>query len=103
MICQLIYYFSDMWQFTLGARYTWEEKTIKQDNFISTAPGNFIATRDEFSALADFVQPLEVHPDKPTQKEKDDWSEVSPSATVTMFAPESWTGEFLNSAMFYLT
>ena len=51
-----------MWQFTLGARYTWEEKAIKQENFISTAPGFFMATREEFNQLADFLQSLEVHP-----------------------------------------
>lgn len=100
---QLIYYFSDMWQFTLGARYTWEEKKIDQDNYLSTAPGFFVATRDEFNQLADALQPLVVDPDSPKLKDDKDWSEVSPSATVTMFAPDSWTDGFLNSAMFYLT
>jgi iron complex outermembrane recepter protein len=100
---QLIYYFSDMWQFTLGARYTWEEKKIKQDNFLSTAPGAFTATRDEFNQLADALQPLVVHPDSPRLEDDKDWTEVSPSATVTLFAPDSWTDGLLNSAMFYFT
>jgi iron complex outermembrane receptor protein len=100
---QLIYYFNDMWQFTLGARYTWEEKKIEQDNYRSTAPGFYTATRDEFSQLANALLPLVVDPENPQLKDDKDWTEVSPSATVTMFAPDSWTDGLLNSAMFYLT
>ncbi|MEH6570722.1 MAG: TonB-dependent receptor, partial [Halioglobus sp.] len=100
---QLIYYFSDTWQFTLGARYTWEEKEYTQNNFLSTAPGFFQATREEFNELAGFIQPLIPDPNRATQKLKDDWTEFSPSATITMFAPDNWTDGFLNSGMFYLT
>ena len=100
---QLIYYFNDMWQFTLGARYTWEEKEYTQNNYLSIAPGFYQATREEFNELADVIQPLIPDPNKETQNLKDDWTEFSPSATVTMFAPERWTDGFLNSGMFYLT
>ena len=100
---QLIYYFSDMWQFTLGGRYTWEEKKIDQDNYLATAPGFFTVTRDEFNQLEDALQPLEVLASNPKLKDDDDWTEFSPSATVTMFAPDSWTDGFVDSAMLYLT
>ncbi|MEH6592038.1 MAG: TonB-dependent receptor [Halioglobus sp.] len=109
---QLIYYFSDMWQFTLGARYTWEEKEYAQNNYLSTAPGfipgetglvEFIIPREEFNELAGVIQPLIPDPGRTKQKLKDDWTEFSPSATVTMFAPERWTDGFLNTGMFYLT
>ena len=99
---QMIYYFSDMWQFTLGARYTWEEKTIDQDNYRATASGGAV-THDEFDQLEGALQTLEIDPDLPNLKDEESWSEVSPSATVTMFAPDSWTDGFINSAMFYLT
>ena len=99
---QLIYSFNDMWQFTLGARYTWEEKKIDQRNYRATAPTE-VVTRDEFDQLADDYQPLVVDPDLPKLKDDDNWSEVSPSATITMFGPDSWTDGFLDSAMFYLT
>jgi len=100
---QLIWYFSDMWQFTLGARYTWEEKTYTQFNYLATAPGGILPSREAFNELADTLQPLITHPDIPKQDVEDDWTEFSPSATVTMFAPDSWTEGFLNSGMFYLT
>ncbi|MEH6583880.1 MAG: TonB-dependent receptor [Halioglobus sp.] len=100
---QLIYYFNDMWQFTLGARYTWEEKTLTQDNYASTQDSLGLISREEMNELADFIQPLATDATNPLLDDEADWSEFSPSATITMFAPESWTEGFLNSAMFYVT
>jgi iron complex outermembrane receptor protein len=100
---QLIYNYNEMWQFTLGGRYTWEEKKIDQDNFVTTQGSLGLVTREEMTALRDFVQPIIAHPESPKLKEDDSWTEFSPTATVTMFAPDSWTGDFLDSAMFYLT
>ena len=100
---QFIYHFSDTWEFALGGRYTWEEKDIDQDNYLATAPGFFTMPRDQFDQLENALQPLEVDSDNPKLKDDDDWTEFSPSATLTMFAPDSWTDGFLNSGMFYLT
>jgi len=100
---QFIYNYNDMWQFTLGGRYTWEEKKINQSNFVSTQAPLGVVTREEMNALIDFVQPIIVNPDSPKLKDDDDWTEFTPTATVTMFAPDSWTGDILDSAMFYLT
>ena len=100
---QLIYNYSEIWQFTVGGRWTWEEKKIDQDNFVSTAPGFSTVTREEMNALSDFLQPIVVNPDFAKLKDDDDWTEFTPTATVTMFAPDSWTEGFLDSAMFYLT
>ncbi len=100
---QVIYYFSDMWQFTLGARYTWEEKTIEQDNYASTQASLGLISREQMNDLSDFVQPLAPDPTAVKLEDKQDWTEFSPSATVTMFAPGNWTDGFVNSAMVYLT
>jgi iron complex outermembrane receptor protein len=101
---QLIYNFNDMWQFTLGGRYSWEEKKIDQDNFLTTEGPMGVVTRQQMNALRDFELPIIMNPDSANLKESDDWTEFTPSATVTMFAPDSWTdGDFLESAMFYLT
>jgi iron complex outermembrane receptor protein len=100
---QLIYYFNDMWQFTLGGRYTWEEKAIDQQNFITTQGPIGNVSREEMNALANFLQPNVVNPENPRQEDKQDWSEFSPAATVTMFAPGSWTEGFLDTGMFYLS
>ena len=101
---QFIYNFSEMWQFTLGGRWTWEEKKIDQDNYVTTAD-NFSEpiTREQLTALADFLQPIGVNEETPRLQEDDDWTEFTPTATVTMFAPDSWTEGFLDSGMFYLT
>ncbi|MEH6584641.1 MAG: TonB-dependent receptor, partial [Halioglobus sp.] len=100
---QAIWNFSEMWQFTLGGRYTWEEKTIEQDNYSSIEPSLGLLTREQMNALTGFIHELEPNAVTPQQKDKQDWTEFSPSATVTMFAPGSWTDGFLSSAMFYLT
>ena len=100
---QVIYNFSEMWQFTVGGRWTWEEKKIDQDNYITTQQSLGVITREEMTALADFLQPITVDPDAPRLKDDEDWTEFTPMATVTMFAPDSWTGGFLDSGMFYLT
>lgn len=100
---QFIYYFSDMWQLTLGGRYTWEEKKIDQDNFLSTQASLGLISEQEMLTLSDWVQPLIVNPETPKLKDDKDWNEFSPSATITMFAPDSWTESFLDSGMFYLT
>jgi iron complex outermembrane receptor protein len=98
---QFIYNFSEMWQFTVGGRWTWEEKKIDQSNYASTAeaPADPV-TREQMNALRDFQQPM-----APLSrfKEDDDWTEITPMATVTMFAPDAWTDGFLDSGMFYLT
>lgn len=101
---QFIYNFSEMWQFTLGGRWTWEEKKIDQDNYLTTQE-NFSdpITREQMTALAGFLQPIGLNEVSPRLKEDDDWNEFTPTATVTMFAPDSWTEGFLDSAMFYLT
>ena len=99
---QLIYSLNEMWQFTLGGRYTWEEKKIDQDNYVSDSVGFETLTRAEFDALADNIVSI-VPSDLPKSKDDESWTQFTPSATVTMFAPENWTGDFLSAGMFYLT
>ena len=100
---QFTYNYSDMWQFTLGARWTWEEKTIDQDNYLTTATSMGVITREQMNALHDFLLPITVNPAAARLQDDDSWTEFTPSATVTMFAPDSWTDGFVNSAMLYLT
>ncbi len=100
---QFIYNLNDYWQFTLGGRYTWEEKEIDQTNYVTSQGSLGLISRDEYSALRDFVQPLIVNPDVPKLEDDDDWTQFSPSATITTFAPDSWTEGVLDSGMFYLT
>ncbi|MFT4518651.1 MAG: iron complex outermembrane receptor protein [Halioglobus sp.] len=100
---QLIYHFSDMLQFTLGGRFTWEEKKIDQRNYVSLAEPMGLITRDELTALSTFLQPVAINPDFPELHDEDSWTEFSPTGTITMFAPDTWTDGFLSSGMFYLT
>lgn len=100
---QFIYSLNDMWQFTLGGRYTWEEKKIDMKNYVSTDTGFDTLTRTQFDALADDILDFVPNPNFPKTKDDESWTQFTPSATVTMFAPETWTGGFLNSGMFYLT
>ena len=100
---QLIYHLDEQWQFTLGGRWTWEEKKINQDNYETTATTLGRITREEMNALSDFLHPIVVSPQAPTLKDDESWTEFTPTATVTLFAPDSWTGGFLESGMAYLT
>jgi len=100
---QAILHLSDLWQLTLGARYTEEDKEATQTNYstVSQSPG--VITREQFDALENFVQDVVVDADNPVQKGEDDWSVFTPAVTLTMFAPDSWTEGALNSGMFYLS
>ncbi len=101
---QLIYNASDMWQFTVGGRWTWEEKKIDQKNFVTTAVApEAPITREEMNALSDFQQPMVPLIDSPRLKDDESWTEFTPMGTVTMFMPDSWTDGFLNSGMLYLS
>ncbi|MCY4425521.1 MAG: TonB-dependent receptor [Halieaceae bacterium] len=100
---QLIYNFSDMWQFTVGGRWTREEKEIEQDNFLSSQGSIGRITREEMNELRDFLQPFSVNQSNPTLRDDDSWTEFTPTATVTLFAPDSWTEGVLDAGMFYLT
>jgi iron complex outermembrane receptor protein len=100
---QLIYNYSEMWQFTLGGRWTWEEKKIDQDNYITTQDSKGEISREAMTALADFLQPITRNSEFPRLQDDESWTEFTPTATVTMFAPDSWTEGFLDSGMFYIT
>ena len=101
---QTILHLSDIWQLTLGIRYTEEKKERSQMNY-STAteapPGSI--SREAFDALANAVQDLIPDPDIPVQQGDDDWEVWTPAATLTLFAPDAWTEGALNSGMFYLS
>ena len=101
---QTILHLSDIWQLTLGIRYTEEKKERSQINY-STAteapPGSI--SREAFDALANAVQDLIPDPDIPVQQGDDDWEVWTPAATLTLFAPDAWTEGALNSGMFYLS
>mgnify|MGYP006073725315 CR=1 FL=1 len=100
---QMIYSYDENWQFTLGARWTWEEKKIDQRNYVSAQMPLGVVTREEMTALANAVQPVAVNTDAPQLEDDDSWTEITPTATITYFAPDTWTGGFLDSGMLYLT
>ncbi len=100
---QFIYNYSEMWQFTLGGRWTWEEKKIDQDNYSTTQGSLGVVTREEMTALADFLQPITLNPTAPRLQDDESWTEFTPTATITLFAPSTWTDGYLDSGMFYLT
>ncbi|MGB1141490.1 MAG: TonB-dependent receptor, partial [Halioglobus sp.] len=100
---QSILHLSDIWQLTLGVRYTEEKKERSQTNYASATGSPGVVTREEFDALANAVQDLVVDPDIPTQQGDDEWDQWTPAATLTMFAPDAWTGGVLHSGMFYLS
>ncbi|NND67143.1 MAG: TonB-dependent receptor [Halioglobus sp.] len=100
---QGIFNLSDYWQFTLGARFTEEKKEASQLNYstATTSPG--LITRAEFDALEFAVQDIILNPAAPMVEGDDEWTVFTPAATITMFAPQSWTEGCLNSGMFYLS
>ena len=100
---QGIFNLSDNWQLTLGARYTEERKESTQLNYSTATPSPGILTRAEFDALVDAVQDVIPDPASPVAQGDDDWSVFTPAATITMFAPDSWTGGALDSGMFYFS
>ncbi len=99
---QFIFHISDYWQFTLGGRYTWEEKTIDQYNYTSSQESLGLITGEEYRDLRGFIQPV-VLADIPLIEDDETWAEFSPSATVTAFIPDGWTEGVLDSGMLYLT
>jgi iron complex outermembrane receptor protein len=99
---QMIYSFNEHWQFTLGGRYTWEEKTIDQFNYVSAQDSLGAITGEEYRDLRYFTQPV-VLADVPKFDDDESWTEFSPSATVTTFLPDDWTDGLLDSGMLYLT
>ncbi len=102
---QFIYNLNEQWQFTVGGRWTWEEKKINQDNYQPALGDGTLGTvtREEMNALSDFLHEVIRDPATPTFKEDDDWTEFTPMATATFFMPDSWTDGFLDSGMLYLT
>ena len=100
---QSILYLSDMWQLTLGIRYTEEKKERSQVNYSTATESPGVVSREEFDALANAIQDLIPDPEIPTQQGDDDWEVWTPAATLTMFAPDTWTEGVLDSGMFYLS
>ncbi len=100
---QGIFNLSDYWQLTLGARFTEERKESTQVNYSTATPSPGILTREEFDALVDAVQDVIPNPAAPRAEGDDEWSVFTPAATITMFAPESWTGDVLDAGMFYVS
>ncbi len=100
---QTILHLDDMWQLTLGIRYTEEKKERSQVNYSTATESPGVISREEFDALANAVQDLIIDPDIPSQQGDDDWEVWTPAATLTMFAPDSWTDGVLDSGMFYVS
>lgn len=100
---QSIFNLNDYWQLTLGARLTEEKKESSQVNYSTATASPGIVTREEFDALATALQDIILNPAAPMADGDDEWTVFTPAATVTMFAPESWTEGVLDSGMFYLS
>lgn len=97
---QLNVHLSEMWQVTLGARYTYEEKKAAQADYDTQTPSPGLLSREAFDDLEDFLQDYTF---TATQLARDDWTEFSPALTLSMFFPETWHGETLSDGMLYLS
>ncbi|MEM8496548.1 MAG: TonB-dependent receptor [Pseudomonadota bacterium] len=100
---QAIIDLSDHWQLTLGGRYTYEEKQAEQANYAAADAfpvGNRIS-REAFDALETYIHDVVPHPTNPIRGGKDDWNEFSPSLTLTMFTPDSWSNDVFDGGMIY--
>ena len=99
---QAIVDLSDTWQLSVGGRYTWEEKEVDQDSYVSasTPPGAPIP-REEFDALETALQDLIVNPVNPNPVGKEDWTEATYSTTLTYLIPESWSDAGIDAGIMY--
>lgn len=93
---------NEMWQVTLGGRYTYEEREIDQDNYVSTDPGQGTLSREDFDALVDYIHTIGVNPETPSVDDDDDWTTFTPAASVAMFLPTD-DSDFLNDGMLYVS
>jgi iron complex outermembrane receptor protein len=97
---QLNFNLSDMWQVTLGGRYTYEEKESSQANYNTQTPNPGLLSREEFDELENFLQDYTL---TDVQEAEDDWTEFSPAVSVSMFFPEEWYNDTLSDGMLYLS
>ncbi len=99
---QAILNLSDTWQLTVGARYTWEEKQAEQLNYVADdVQFGPVISREEFDALENYVHRVVLDPENPNPGDKDDWTEFTPSVTLTLFTPDSWSGNVFDGGMIY--
>jgi iron complex outermembrane receptor protein len=100
---QTILNLSDMWQLTLGARYTQEEKKAGQVNYVAAEafPVGNVLPRAEFDALENYLQGLIVNPENPNPGGEDKWNEFNPAVTLAMFTPPAWSNDFFDGGMLY--
>lgn len=94
---------SDMWQLTLGGRYTYEEKKAEQTNYIAAEqfPVGNVVSREEFNALANYIHQVIPDPENPNPGDDDNWTQFTPSVTLTMFTPDAWRGDLFDGGMMY--
>ncbi len=87
VFAQANYYINTEWTLTVGGRYGVEDKEIEQYNYTSAtgAPAGLL-TREEFDALLGTVHDVVPNPDIPFLKEDDDWSDFTPSVTLSYTA-----------------
>jgi iron complex outermembrane recepter protein len=98
------WHFNEQWQLTIGGRYTQEEKTAEQRNFIAAPSDGQTLSREEFDALENEIQTVIPDSSLPYFKDSDSWDNFSPSISLSMMAPQSWLSDTgLNSGMFYLS
>jgi outer membrane receptor protein involved in Fe transport len=100
---QAIINFNDVWQLTLGGRYTQENKEAKQTNYATTSGGLGVLSRAEFDALETGLVDVVINPDNPQVRGDDEWQVFSPAVTLTAFIPEQWSGPLLSSGMVYFS
>lgn len=100
---QAIVNFNEVWQLTLGGRYTREKKRAKQTNYVTTNGGLGVLSREQFDALESGVLDVVVDPQNPQVLGDDEWQVFSPAVTLTAFIPEAWSGPVLSSGMVYVS
>jgi len=104
VFAQGIFHLDEQWQLTLGARYTWEEKQARQLNYVTALTSGATLSREEFDALQNFIQPIDLDPETPQSSGKETWEEFNPALTLSWFVPVNWTDNHaLDSGMIYVS
>ena len=101
---QLIYSLTEDLQLTLGARYTWEKKTIDQFNYTTATETPGLVSREEFDALVGTFQDVIVLPDNPHTSVSGSWTDTTPMASLAWTLPEDILADsVLNQALLYVS
>ena len=104
LFSQLIYSLTDDVQLTVGARYTWEKKTVDAVNYASASQSPGLVSRATFDALANTFQDVIVDPVTPGFNASESWTDTTPMASLAWTLPDSVLADSpVNQAMLYVS